>query len=644
MSGDRLIDRSHHEGYPDVGVLAAPMRPVFRHIILLGSILIGHCASGNNISVTQPLLVDFNTAGGTVDARFTVSWQNSWRTTSAPANWDAAWVFLKFRVGTADPTRTGVSSAGTTLNVGSTALLRVGMPVIRTAGTGAFAANTVITAIPNATQVTVSAAPTTALAGATVRFIRIWEHARLANDASHLAPAGSTIRTGLLNPAAAYNATTNYGVGAFIYRSANGTGTFTASNVELRWNLGTQGLGTGGPIEVCAFAHEMVYVTGGSFRVGSGAADVMGEFYSYPSMSSTYLISSEAAITVGTASGNLYYQPATFDQPGDQLGPIPAAFPKGVTAFYCMKYELTQGDYVNFLNKLTRQQQASRTATALATGTTAVTNRYVLSNSAAMFWRNGIRCPAAITANDPITFYNDLNVNGVGGEVNDGQWVTCNYLLWSDLSAYLDWCGLRPMTELEFEKACRGPLNPVLNEFAWGTATIANSTYTLSNAGRTNEQVSAAYATAQGNAVHLGTNYVPPTGSGSASATWIGPVRVGMLAHHASNTGRVTSGAGYYGALDLSGNLTEMTITVGRPMGRAYTGLHGNGSLNQAGGHDAAAWPTNPVGGYNRGWGCRGGAFESNLQFMRTSYRFFAADDTDQRQEHLGGRGVRTMP
>lgn len=97
------------------------MRPVHRYIVFLGLLLVGRDRSGNNISITQPLLVDFNSAGGTVDARFTVSWQNSWRATSAPGNWDAAWVFLKFRVGISDPTRTGVSSTGTTLNVGNTA-------------------------------------------------------------------------------------------------------------------------------------------------------------------------------------------------------------------------------------------------------------------------------------------------------------------------------------------------------------------------------------------------------------------------------------------------------------------------------------------------------------------------------------------
>ena len=32
------------------------------------------------------------------------------------------------------------------------------------------------------------------------------------------------------------------------------------------------------------------------------------------------------------------------------------------------------------------------------------------------------------------------------------------------------------MTELEFEKACRGPEYPLNNEFAWGTTTIIAQT------------------------------------------------------------------------------------------------------------------------------------------------------------------------
>ena len=46
---------------------------------------------------------------------------------------------------------------------------------------------------------------------------------------------------------------------------------------------------------------------------------------------------------------------------------------------------------------------------------------------------------------------------------------TCNFLSWQDGYAYAGWAGLRPMTELEFEKACRGPLNPVPHEHAWGS-------------------------------------------------------------------------------------------------------------------------------------------------------------------------------
>lgn len=55
------------------------------------------------------------------------------------------------------------ASSGVTINVASTANLSVGAIVSVTSGTGAFAANTIITAINNATSFTVSQTPTTAL-------------------------------------------------------------------------------------------------------------------------------------------------------------------------------------------------------------------------------------------------------------------------------------------------------------------------------------------------------------------------------------------------------------------------------------------------------------------------------------------------
>jgi formylglycine-generating enzyme required for sulfatase activity len=601
------------------------------------------CASANNLLITTPTLVDHNAVTGVVDARFNISWQNSWRTSAAPGNWDAAWVFIKFRVGMTDPMRTGVSSTGTTLNVGSTALLRVGMPVVRTAGTGAFAANTVITAIPNATQVTISAAPTTALAGASVRLIRIWEHARLGDDPAHVAPAGSTIRTGRLNPAAAYNATTNYGVGAFIYRSTNGTGTFSANNVELRWNLGTQGLGTGGPIEVCAFGHEMVYVTGGSFRVGMAATPTgnSAHFFTQPNVNSTYLVANESAITIGTTAGNLWYNVLT-GIGGDQQGPVPAAYPKGTAAFYCMKYEISQGDYVDFLNKLTRGQQSTKTATLLSEGITAVTNRFVLTNTMAVANRNGVRCAATVSAVDPITFYSDLDGDGNGNEANDGRWIACNYIAWQDVAAYLDWSGLRPLSELEYEKVCRGPVTPVANEYAWGNSLIGGiGQYALANPGTASEQISANYATSAGNAVWFGAlAYLVGGAGGVLTYVYDGPFRVGTTAHHASNTGRLTAGAGYYGSLDLSGNVGEVVVHLGNAAGRAYTGTHGNGTLTSAGAHDAASWPTTGAAGA----GYRGGDWSSGTFPCQTSNRSAVLLGATNGVRERGGRGIRTAP
>jgi hypothetical protein len=58
------------------------------------------------------------------------------------------------------------ATAQTTITVASTAGLSVGMVVTVISGQGAFALNTTISSITNATQFVVSAAPTTTLAGA----------------------------------------------------------------------------------------------------------------------------------------------------------------------------------------------------------------------------------------------------------------------------------------------------------------------------------------------------------------------------------------------------------------------------------------------------------------------------------------------
>lgn len=575
-------------------------------VFLLTSITL----QANNISLSSISVTGQNISAGTNNVanfsmvQFSLSWENSWRVTSGAANWDAAWVFIKFRVGASDPTFTGASSSGTTVTVSSTTNLRVGMPVRVTSGTGAFATGTVISSITNATQFVVSASPTTPLSGASIECIRIWEHARL-NNTGHTAPSGSTIDAGLLTPGSAFNATTNPAVGVFMYRSAIGAGANTFNNTQLRWNYGANGVNDNMSVSVQVFAIEMVLVPGGvNFTVGDGVST-----------------SSFTQTTITTATAN-----AAGGFPTGLTAPN-ASWPNGYNAFYCMKYEISQGQYRDFLNTLTRTQQANRVWSTISVGTTSVTNRYVMSNSAILTTRSGIRCDASINANNSVTFYCDLNGNGTGNESGDGEWIACNFLSWPDGCAYMEWAGLRPMTELEFEKACRGNQAAVSGEYAWGntTTTSANN---ITNGGQAGEVTNTANAN-----------------SASANQTNVqGPLRVGAFA--ASATSRAQAGATYYGIMEMSGNLWERAVTIGDATGLNYTGTHGDGSLSTNGHANSTAWPGITSGEVTgaAGSGFRGGAWDNNLSDIRVSARNVATLTYTDRSGTTGFRGIRTAP
>jgi len=171
--------------------------------ILLLLVLTGTLAA-NNIAISNLSLTDKNTTDHFTMVQFDISWENSWRTSSAPNNWDAAWVFVKYRKAGGE-----------------------------------------------------------------------WNHAWL-NENGHTTPAGSIIMPGLVDPGSAFNATTNPGLGAFIYRSADGTGTFTNTGVQLRWNYGANGLTDADVAEIKVFAIEMVYVPQGAFAAGSGGIEFFG--------------------------------------------------------------------------------------------------------------------------------------------------------------------------------------------------------------------------------------------------------------------------------------------------------------------------------------------------------------------------------
>ena len=473
---------------------------LFSQIMFIGILLFANPIAliSNNLTISNVSLTGQNAAENYAYIRFDISWENSWRTSSAPNNHDAAWVFAKYRVG-----------SGT------------------------------------------------------------WNHVML-SPSGHIAPAGSTLEV----PSDL--------VGAFFYRDADGSGTFTKTGVKLRWNYGASGIGDNDVVDVKVFGLEMVYVPEGAFWVGSPGANANAKLYTYNSdlSSNPYLINSENVIQVSEINGNLYYSSGHIDQ-GDMLGPVPAAFPKGYNAIYSMKYEITQQQYVDLLNSLNRIEQNRRTATFINPLATSVTNSFVMTNTSAIIHRNGIRCNSTFAANTPIHFFCDYNENGIEGDLDDGKDIACNYISWADLMAYLDWSGLRPLTELEFEKICRGPLVPILNEYAWGSSSGLVRNTGITDPGTINET--------SANNANASCKGVPE----------IGQLRVGAFAKSA--TTRVQSGASYYGAMEMSGNSWERPVTIGNPTGRNFTGLHGDGTLSSAGGSEGDAnvafWPGNDASG-----------------------------------------------
>jgi formylglycine-generating enzyme required for sulfatase activity len=469
-----------------------------------------------------------NTADDYILVQFDLSWDNSFRD---DVNWDACWVFVKFKVG------------------------------------------------------------------------GIWNPATL-NTSGHTAPGGSTIDT------------PSDGTGIFIYRSANGTGTFSLTGVQLRWNYGTDGLADNlVSVTVKVIAIEMVYVTEGPFAAGDGMSDA--------SQFTLTTINTADATVAPSGSGSLGGEAGGY--PTGQTAPDNSTWPNGYNAFYCMKYEITQEQYVDFLNTLTYTQQATRTAVApnSATGTKAMTIGTV--------YRNGIEIQTPGVASTTSAVYGcDYTADGTYNQGDDGQNVACNHLSWADGAAYADWAGLRPMTELEYEKACRGHNQAaVAGEYAWGTATIASSAYTLSLSGGAGEGIATNYSTTAGNCSYSTTD-------GSID----GPLRVGIFAAHGSNTGRMTSGAAYYGIMEMSGNLWERPVTIGNATGRVFTGIHGNGALDANGNADASNWPgTNALGA-----GFRGGSWINVATSVRVSGRGSAANTNSNRNNNNGFRCVRLAP
>ena len=200
--------------------------------------LLSSQVSANNIAVSNVQLVNKNTSAGPNSienfamVQFNLSWENSWRTSTGPSNWDAAWVFVKYRVGRTDLKLTNGVSAGTTITVASTAGLRVGMPVEVTSGVGSFGIGSVVKEVLSATQFVVDRTPEYPLNGGTITAKRIWEHATLSSDPTQ--HSFGTFTIGGTNAQGAFTGVPD-GTGVFVHLGQDASGNIAAGNVQLRW-------------------------------------------------------------------------------------------------------------------------------------------------------------------------------------------------------------------------------------------------------------------------------------------------------------------------------------------------------------------------------------------------------------------------
>jgi hypothetical protein len=402
----------------------------------------------NNMLVKNVTTTGNNAANKTIQVQFDMSWDNSWRD---GINWDAAWVFMKFK-----------DANG------------------------------------------------------------LWQHVQMNT-------------TGFANGTGTAN-TIQVGsdkVGAFVYRSAAGTGTFSSTTMQLQWNYGLSGLTSVTGLEVRVFAVEMVYVPQGDFNIAKGFY-----FISTQCCGNTNISSFDApggnfpvinqrltpTLSYNIFNPNIGAESATIRIKGDagidtnNDGVVDnTTYPTGYKAFYSYKYEMSEQQYADFINTLTATQ-----VTTLG------------------------------VAGSNITFTNGQYFSSTPNKA-------CGNSNANRLLSYADWAGLRPMNFLEFNKASYGPLLPTFVD-------ILNSVGTLRGYPAWNSSVR------PNNFTVNFTQNQPPND-------------VGYSANNAST--RSEAGASYYGLMDLTGNAYEPVVKVNS---FTFDGQNGNGVLLSTGNSDVSNW------------------------------------------------------
>ncbi|MFO7999050.1 MAG: SUMF1/EgtB/PvdO family nonheme iron enzyme [Bacteroidales bacterium] len=204
-----------------------------------------------------------------------------------------------------------------------------------------------------------------------------WQHATI-NTAGHLVPEGSTLIPGLSDAEAAYDPADNPIVGYFILRDGSGHGEFSAEGVRLSLNYSDNGLSPDSPLEIRLFAIEMEYI---------------------PEMS---------------ASGY-------------------------VAPFYMMKNQISQQQYVDFLNTLSPDEQSLHTTTSPfeAEGTHAMNQGDANCNDIRILF----------------SAYEMDGRNFSAEYITDEPGEPCRLIDQEAAEAFLSWSGQRTLSQQELESA-----------------------------------------------------------------------------------------------------------------------------------------------------------------------------------------------
>lgn len=506
--------------------------------LLLQTIITGNVLA-NGITVQKVALSDTNKTAKTVSIKFNIAWENSWRDS---INWDAAWIFIKFR----EPKDS------------------------------------------------------------------IWRYRHL-----NLAGTGNT-GTG--------NSTMKFAFpddkkGVFYYRAGIGSGHIKMDSVKLAWNYGTDNVTNIDSVEVKVFATEMVYIPAGHYSLGDGnGKERSNNSFHLKNAPNNYVVItnqwSPLLYTKNAGSSSFGMDDANvtndgirisgeggLDMNGDKIAEFPD-FPTGYRSFYCMKYDVTQGQYADFLNTLSIRD---------------TTNSFIAQDTVRLKKLHP-KYKYALQNLDPI-FYStplDLQRHSISLDTVDGKYIVSrpDRALGKGANSYYlsfsDWSAMRPMSELEFEKTARGPLPPSYKthttsnnfspdttrswsgfDWAWGNDT-AYARATNNGPGGGNSYSILNYSGLE-NGTETFSNYNiykryinPFTSSGLMGKNVTGgdggdgPFRVGIFAN--DTTGRISSGASYYGVMDLSKNVSKLVVSAGQSGSRTLSyKKHGDGILNYQG-------------------------------------------------------------